>query len=77
MDALQLWGLDVIRAIQQVHGPALDNFFRVITFLGTEEFYLVLLPFFMWCIDFQAGARLTIFLLFSSYLNTDIKDIFQ
>lgn len=77
MGALQLWGLDLIRAIQQVHGPALDNIFRIITFLGTEEFYLVLLPFLMWCIDFPAGARLTILLLFSSYLNTDIKDLLQ
>lgn len=77
MEPLQLWGLDLITAIQQVHGPALDSLFRAISFLGTEEFYLLLLPFFMWCVDFHAGARLTILLLFSSYVNTDLKDLLQ
>ncbi|MDO8636881.1 MAG: phosphatase PAP2 family protein [Dehalococcoidia bacterium] len=77
MDILQLWGLDLIRSIQQFHGPILDGLFRAITFLGTQEAYLLVMPFIMWCIDFRVGVRLIIVLLFSSYLNTDLKDLFQ
>jgi len=77
VDILQLWGLDLIRSIQQFHGPILDGLFRAITFLGTQEAYLLVLPFIMWCIDFRVGARLIIVLLVSSYLNTDLKDLFQ
>ena len=44
MEALLQWGLDLILAIQQIHGPVLDGIFRAITFMGEEEFYLILLP---------------------------------
>ena len=44
MDSIWQWGLEVIRAIQSVHGPILDTAFRAITFLGDEEFYLLILP---------------------------------
>ena len=77
MEALLQWGVDLIVAIQQTHGPALDSIFRAITFMGEEEFYLLLLPLLFWCVDFGVGARLAILFLFSSYLNTDLKDLFQ
>lgn len=77
MDALQLWGLELIKAIQQIHGPVLDSIMQAITFFGSEDFYLLLLPALVWSIDYQVGIRLGIILLFSSYLNTDIKDLFQ
>jgi len=77
MEALLQWGIDLILAIQQIHGPALDSIFRAITFMGEEEFYLLLLPLLFWCIDSRLGACLAILLLFSSYLNADLKDLFQ
>jgi len=77
MEALLQWGLDLIVVIQQVHGPALDTFFRAITFLGAEEFYLLLLPVLFWCVDFDLGARVGIFLLLSNYLNVCLKDLFR
>ena len=77
MDALLQWGMDLIVAIQQIHGPALDSIFRVITLMGEEEFYLLLLPLLFWCVDVAMGARLAIVFLLSTYLNTDLKDLFQ
>lgn len=77
MEGLLQWGIDLIIAIQQVRGPALDSFFRTITFLGTERFYLLLLPLIFWCVDSGLGARLAILVLFSSYLNLNLKDLFQ
>ncbi|MCP4537820.1 MAG: phospholipid phosphatase, partial [Chloroflexi bacterium] len=44
MDATWQWGLELIRTIQLVQGPALDAFFKVVTFLGEEEFFLFLVP---------------------------------
>lgn len=77
MEAPLQWGIDLIVAIQQIHGPALDSIFRVITFMGEEEFYLLLLPLLLWCVDFALGVRLAILFLLSSYLNADLKNLFQ
>ncbi len=77
MEALLQWGIDLIVVIQQIHGPALDSIFRAITFMGEEEFYLLLLPLLIWCVDFALGARLAILFLLSSYLNADLKNLFQ
>ena len=77
MGALLQWGLDLIVAIQQVHGPALDGIFRAITLIGQEEFYLLLLPLLFWCVDLGLGARLAFLFLLSSYLNTGLKDLFR
>lgn len=74
--ALQ-WGLNTIIVIQQFHTPALDAIFRVITFLGEEQFYILLLPFILWCVDFNWGIRLSLILILSSYINTDLKDLFS
>ena len=76
MDAIWQWGIDLIHTIQLVHGPALDGLFKTITFLGEEEFFLILLPLVFWCVDFALGARLAFAFLLSTYVNTGIKDIF-
>lgn len=77
MEVLLQWGIDLIVAIQQVHGPALDSIFRAITFIGEEEFYLLLLPLLFWCVDYGQGVRVTVLLLLSGYVNTSLKDLFQ
>jgi membrane-associated phospholipid phosphatase len=76
MEAIWQWGLEIIRAIQQIHGPALDAFFRAVTFMGEEEFFLILLPLVFWCVDWIVGARLTILFLLSGYANSVLKELF-
>ncbi len=76
MDAIWQWGLDFIRTVQLVHGPALDTIFKAITFIGEEEFFLILLPLTFWCVDFAVGARLAFAFLLSTYVNTGLKDLF-
>jgi len=76
MEPIWQWGLDFIRAVQLVHGPALDAFFKAITFMGEEEFFLVLIPLIFWCVDFSVGVRLALAFLLSVYLNTGLKDLF-
>ncbi len=76
MEALWQWGIDLIRTIQLVHGPTLDAVFKAITFMGEEEFFLILLPLIFWCVDFAVGVRLAFAFLLSAYTNTGLKDIF-
>jgi membrane-associated phospholipid phosphatase len=76
MEAIWQWGLELIRTVQLVHGPALDAVFKGITFMGEEEFFLILLPLILWCVDFAVGARLAFAFLLSSCANTGLKDLF-
>ncbi|MCX6006714.1 MAG: phosphatase PAP2 family protein [Chloroflexi bacterium] len=77
MEAIWQWGINLIIAIQQVHGPVLDNIFRAITFAGEEQFYLVLLPLILWCFDYGFGAVLAILFMISNGVNVTLKDLFQ
>jgi membrane-associated phospholipid phosphatase len=77
MDAIIQWGLDFIIMIQRIDTPLLDSFFRAITSLGDELFYLLLFPFLLWCVDFYLGIRVGIIFLSSVYVNNGLKEIFQ
>ena len=77
MYAIFQWGLDFIITIQQIDTPLLDSFFRAITSLGDESFYLLLFPFLLWCVDFYLGIRVGIIFLLSVYANNGLKEIFQ
>jgi len=77
MDAIFQWGLNFIIIIQRVDTPLLDSFFRAITSLGDESFYLLLFPFLLWCVDFNLGIRVGIIFLLSVYANNGLKVIFQ
>jgi len=77
MDIIFQWGLNFIIMIQKIDTPLLDSFFRAITLLGDELFYLLLFPFLLWCVDFYLGIRVGIIFLLSVYVNTGVKEIFQ
>jgi membrane-associated phospholipid phosphatase len=76
MDPILQWGLDFIRTIQQVQGPVPDAFFKAITFMGEEQFFLLVIPFLFWCFDLRFGARIAVMFLASAYLNALLKQIF-
>jgi membrane-associated phospholipid phosphatase len=71
------WGLNFIITIQQISSPLLDSFFRAISSLGDELFYLLLFPFLLWCVDFYLGIRVGIIFLLSVYVNNGVKEIFH
>ena len=72
MEAILDWGINVVLWFQQF-SPTLDLPFKVFTFTGEEEFFLILLPLIYWCLDRRVGARLMIFFLFSTYVNAVAK----
>ena len=75
MDPILEWGIEFIVAVQVIRSPLLDAFFQGVTFLGDAEFYLLLAPIFIWCVDYRLGARLGVVFLASSYLNAFVKNL--
>ncbi len=55
--------------LQSFSTPALDSVFKLITFLGDEKFYLILLPLVYWCFDKRLGLRLALVVLLSDTIN--------
>jgi len=50
---------------------------RFFTFLGNEEFYLLIMPFFVWSVDYMLGLRLGVMLMLSGTFNSYLKVIFH
>jgi len=76
MEPIWQWGLEFIRMVQLVAGPVVDGVFKGITSLGSEEFFLILVPCILWCVDFATGVRLAVAFLLSAYVNAGLKDLF-
>ncbi len=66
--------MDVILWLQRFSSPALDLFFAAITLMGSEEFYMALIPIIYWCVDRRVGVRLALVWLASMDLNFALKD---
>jgi membrane-associated phospholipid phosphatase len=76
MDGLYLWGIEVIESMQALGGPFLNALFKAVTFVGNEEFYLLLLPCVFWCIDERLGSKLIYLLLIAGFINFALKELF-
>ena len=76
MDTLLNWELDLIIQIRHTI-PNLVGIFELLTTLGGELFFLVLLPLVYWCLDRRTGARLTVLFLISAFTNSVTKLLFQ
>ncbi len=76
MDAVLAAGVKLILFLQGMGGwmtAPMQGF----TFLGSEEFYLIVAPVFLWCIDYQLGLRVGLFCMFSSSANLFFKMAFH
>jgi membrane-associated phospholipid phosphatase len=69
------WGIPIILWLQNL-GDWLTPLMETITFLGDEQFYLLILPIFVWWVDVGLGLRIGISLLLSAGINGSIKLIF-
>jgi membrane-associated phospholipid phosphatase len=76
VDGILEWGYDLISWTQQF-SPELDTLFKVVTTLGAEQAFLLLLPVVFWCVDKRRGARLGALLMISAYLNYTLKILFD
>jgi membrane-associated phospholipid phosphatase len=71
-----LWDVGGNRALQGL-GGWLKLPMQLFTFLGSQEFYLLLVPLFYWCLNKELGADLGVLLVLSSFTNTALKSFFK
>lgn len=76
MEMMNEWGLQVVRSIQRIFGSGFIVPMKIITFLGSEAFILATLPFLYWCVDRKKGARISLVIVFSAFLNLWVKMLF-
>jgi membrane-associated phospholipid phosphatase len=50
---------------------------KFFSFLGSEEFFMFMLPLLYWCVDTALGLRVGLILLFSTWLNDVLKILFN
>jgi membrane-associated phospholipid phosphatase len=77
MQEIHQWGIDLIKVIQTIEHPALSAVIVFITTLGAGPIYLLLLFYIFWCVDDKAGMRLSVLTIFSAWVNSFLKVIFQ
>jgi len=76
MDPITSGSLDLIRALQGL-GDWLTIPMLFFTFLGTEEFYMLILPLVFWCINRTIGIEMVTLLLASTGLNELAKGLLK
>ena len=69
-------GVDMILGLQNL-GDWIFAPMKFFTFLGTEDFYLLVMPILLWCVDARLGLRVGIILLASGSVNTLLKWTFH
>lgn len=68
---------EIIIALQSIHNPILDGFFSLITQLGSEEFYVVIIALLFWCVSKRLAFRLSVVFLSSQFLNSFVKNLWK
>jgi len=71
-----LWDVGGNGALQSL-GGWLKLPMQIFTFLGGEEFYLLLVPLVYWCLNKELGADLGVLLVLSSFVNSALKSFFK
>jgi undecaprenyl-diphosphatase len=76
LESLVPWGTEVLVQIQSASAPWVISLFALVSALGGEPFYVILLPLVYWGIDRRMGVGLGCLSLSSAWLNSAIKYIF-
>jgi membrane-associated phospholipid phosphatase len=71
-----LWDVGGNAALQSL-GGWLKLPMQIFTFLGDEQFYLLLIPLVYWCLHKGLGQDLGVLLVLSSFTNTALKSFFK
>ncbi len=75
MEALWEWGVAVIIALQTA-SAGMDGFWRGLSLLGDEIFFLLLIPLLFWCVNPRLSIQVGLVLILSTTLNTTFKLLF-
>ncbi len=69
--------MGIIHALQRLHGPVLDRIMLLVTQLGSEQAYIILLLAAYLGFDALVGRRLAVTFLAGFYLNQQLKMLFD
>jgi membrane-associated phospholipid phosphatase len=76
MDALAQLSIALTNALQGF-SPALDTVMKTFSYLGSTEFYLVLIPLLYWNVDSRVAIRSLMALVASEYAVSATKQLFR
>lgn len=76
MEQIFTFGLEVTQWLQDTL-PQLEGFFKLMSSLGEENFYLIFLPLIYWCLDKRLGKNLVYVFLFANGVNVLGKQAFR
>jgi len=76
MESIFTIGLQIIQWFQSL-GAWLTPIMQLFTFLGGVQFYLVVAPAILWCVDANLGIRLAIYLMISESTVSILKMFFH
>ncbi|MCB0064800.1 MAG: phosphatase PAP2 family protein [Caldilineaceae bacterium] len=71
MDGVWQWGIDWIVMLQRTEGLATPM--RLITFTGSTEFFLLILPALYWLVNRRLGRQMAVALLLSIWVGSVLK----
>lgn len=67
--------LEILKFVQSFSNPYLDRFFELITILGEDISFIIVIGVFYWCFNKTIGYKLAFVYLTSGAINTIIKEI--
>jgi membrane-associated phospholipid phosphatase len=74
MDPIYDLGIQLIQALQSL-SPALDGVMKFISFLGTIQFYIILIPLIYWLVDSSLGIRVLVVLISTDFFGVALKQL--
>lgn len=69
--------MDIIKFIQSFSSPFLDDFFELVTMMGEDIFFLLVVTLILWCKNKEFGYKLGFAYLTNSLLNSYLKEIIK
>jgi hypothetical protein len=76
MEAILNLGVQIVLLLQSLGGWLIGPM-KFFSFLGNEEFFLLVAPALFWCIDASLGLRIGLALMVSNGVNTSLKLAFS
>lgn len=69
--------MELLKSLEQIRTPFFDQFFLLITKMGEELFFTVIILAVIWCIDKKSGYRMFFIFTLGSFVNQMLKLIFK
>ena len=70
-----LWGIELIKVIQQTESPGVTALINIITTLGSGYFFPPIVILIFWLIDEKRGLRLGVLIIVSAWVNAFLKEV--